>query len=153
MLLARGSASAPLDCSEAREPTILVDTGAHRLALCEAKRVVESYSIRIGSKGVGKRSEGDSKTPLGTYPLDEPRLSAKYGTFIPVGYPTAAQRREGYTGGAVGVHGPDRRIRWAGGWVNAFDTTDGCIGIATDAEMARIAAWVRRARARQILIR
>ncbi len=35
-------------------------------------------------------------------------------------------------------------MRWLGALVNLFDTTDGCVGIATDSEMGAIAEWLRR---------
>lgn len=91
--------------------------------------------------------------PLGAYSLGEPRASVPYGIFVPVDYPTPEQRRAGFTGGAIGVHGPDRRVRWAGVFVNLFDTTDGCVGIATDDEMSRIAAWVRARKVRAIVVK
>lgn len=36
--------------------------------------------------------------------------------------------------------------------MNTFDTTNGCVGIATDEEMERIAAWVRRTHAATIVV-
>ena len=79
-------------------------------------------------------------------------MSAKYGLFIPIGYPTAEQRAQGFTGSAVGIHGPNRGLRWLGKLNNLLDTTDGCIGVATDPEMAVIADWVRQKRATTIVI-
>lgn len=76
-----------------------------------------------------------------------------YGIFVPVGYPTPEQRRAGFTGGAIGVHGPHRRVRWAGVFANLLDTTDGCVGIATDDEISRIAAWVRARKVRTIVVK
>jgi L,D-peptidoglycan transpeptidase YkuD (ErfK/YbiS/YcfS/YnhG family) len=122
---------------------VVVETSRHELTLCEGSRAKESFGVRLARNGVGKRREGDKKTPLGRYALGAPNASSDYGTFVPIGYPTEAQRREGYTGSAVGVHGPDRRIKWAGALANAFDTTDGCVGIATDEEMNRLATWLR----------
>ncbi len=97
--------------------------------------------------------EGDGKTPLGTYGLGAPRPSQDYGMFIPVEYPTRGQRSQGYTGGSVGVHGPPRSVRWLGSLVNTFDSSDGCIGVATDDEIERISAWVTASHARTIEIR
>jgi murein L,D-transpeptidase YafK len=151
--LTRSDPGAPIDCSAFRANVLVVDTDAHRLSLCESGASVATFSVRLGRHGVGKRREGDGKTPVGRYPLAEPRSSAAYGTFIPIAYPTDAQRRAGYTGSAVGVHGPYRRMLWAGRLANFFDTTDGCVGIATDGEMTRLAAWVRRARAAEIILR
>jgi L,D-peptidoglycan transpeptidase YkuD (ErfK/YbiS/YcfS/YnhG family) len=132
---------------------IVVDTNAHRLTLCDRAQETATFGVRIGSAGAGKSKEGDNKTPLGIYPLGAPRKSQQYGTFIPVGYPTSEQRRRGFTGGDIGVHGPHRLVRWAGSLVNTFDSTSGCVGIATDAEMDRIAAWVKAAGARTIELR
>ena len=103
---------------------------------------MRTFGVRLGKHGVGKRREGDGKVPIGRYPLGAPRHSDKYGLFIPIQYPTPAQRKAGYSGGSVGVHGPHRRVRWLGRLTNLFDTTDGCVGIATDDDMKAIADWV-----------
>jgi murein L,D-transpeptidase YafK len=131
---------------------IWVATSEHRLYACEAKAIVRSYDVRLGRRGTGKTKAGDGKTPLGTYPLGSPRPSKKYGIFIPIGYPTAEQARRGFSGGAVGIHGPLRQVRWLGRAVNWFDTSDGCIGLATDDEMSALSEWVRSRRVRTIVI-
>lgn len=150
-------AASAIDCpsgaSTGAKPILLVETSKHALTLCEAGNSVETFSVRIGKNGTGKTREGDGKTPLGLYGLGEPRPSAAFGTFVPVDYPTADQRSAGYTGGAIGVHGPHRGVRWAGSLVNLFDLTDGCVGIATDAEMDRIADWIRAHQAHAILLK
>lgn len=146
----RARAAGACGSSDAR---IVVETGAHRLLLCEREREVATFSVRLGRGGVGKTAEGDGKTPLGAYPLGEPRRSERYGTFIPIGYPTPDQRRRGFTGGNVGVHGPHRWVRWLGSLVNSFDSSNGCVGLATDGEMTAITAWVRSAHAATIELR
>ncbi|HVH47638.1 MAG TPA: L,D-transpeptidase family protein [Labilithrix sp.] len=149
--LARGTET--VACGGERHAFLLVDVSKHSMALCESGKPANTFRVRLGKHGVGKSREGDGKTPLGWYGLSDSIRSASYGRFIPIGYPTAEQRRLGYTGGAVGVHGPDRRLRWMGALVNVFDTTDGCIGLATDDEMAKVARWVHDRRATAILIR
>jgi hypothetical protein len=134
-------------------PYLLVDTAEHRLLACEGRRLALTFGVRFGTGGVGKTREGDGKVPLGEYPLGQPRPSSKYGTFIAIGYPTPAQQKQGLTGSAVGLHGPDRRLTWLGPVNNWFDTTDGCVGLATDADMNRLAAWVSASRANAILLR
>jgi hypothetical protein len=129
-----------------------VDTAAHTLFLCAGAKEERAFGVRL-SGGTGKTREGDDKVPLGVYPLGAPRRSKSYGTFIPIGYPTPAQQRAGYTGGAVGVHGPDRRVRWLGRMTNLLDTTSGCVGIATDEEMAVIVVWLRKTGAARIELR
>jgi len=133
------------NCGATVGAVIVVDASAHRMALCRAGKVEDSFRVRIGSEGVGKAREGDEKTPLGRYPLGAPTPSRTFHVFIPIGYPTSEQRAQGLTGSAVGIHGPHRRVRWLGPLVNVRDTTDGCVGVATDEEIERVAAWVRGA--------
>ena len=90
---------------------------------------------------------------MGIYALGSPRPSQRYGTFIPIGYPTDEQRKLGYTGSSVGIHGPARWVKGLGVWVNTFDSSDGCVGVALDSEMEIIAAWVREAPAALIELR
>src|SRR5262245_23020442 len=144
----------PADCSAyAGAAMVVVDTGEHTLTLCERGRAAAAHPVRLGHGGVGKTREGDGKTPLGTYLLGPPRPSVAFGTFVPIGYPTEAQRALGSPGSAVGVHGPGRAVTWAGALVSVADTTDGCVGVATDAEMASLVAWLRRENAQTIVIR
>lgn len=132
---------------------IVVDLKAHALILCAADKVVETFGVRLGRGGVGKAREGDGKTPIGTYSLGDPRPSSRFGTFIPIGYPTDEQKSKGLTGSAVGVHGPPRWVKWLGRLVNTFDLSDGCVGVATDVEIEKIATWVRSALAHTIELR
>lgn len=144
---------ANINCPSTTDATVVVDTKQHTLALCHGGTPAELFRVRLGKHGVAKTREGDGKTPLGKYALGAPVPSQRFGTFIPIGYPTLEQRKLGYTGSAVGVHGPLREVRWLGRWVNAIDTTDGCVGIATDAEMKRITDFVVAHGARAIAIR
>jgi murein L,D-transpeptidase YafK len=139
-------------CPHANAALVVVRTTEHRLYACETGSIVRSYDVRLGRHGTGKTRAGDGKTPLGTYPLGAPRASKDYGIFIPIGYPIAQQVRRGLTGGAIGLHGPLHSVRWLGRTVNWFDTSDGCIGIATDDEMSILARWVRTKRPRTIVI-
>jgi len=136
-----GAAGTEQICT-APDARVMVDLGRHMLALCEKGKTVAAFSIRFGRGGIGKTKEGDGKTPVGVYPLGDPRPSSRYGTFIPIGYPTEEQRKQGYTGSAVGVHGPARWVKWLGSLVNTFDSSDGCVGLARDSEIDTIARWV-----------
>lgn len=135
------------------EPYIHVSTARHRLWLCEAGIGKRSYRVRLGKGGIGKKEEGDGKTPLGKYDLDEPRPSEIAGTFIPIKYPTKKQKEQGYTGASVGIHGPYRCWTWFGPFVDMFDNTDGCVRLATDKEMAEITDWLSRTGATTVVIR
>lgn len=141
---------------------LVVDADAQRMTLCDAGRAVDGMRVRLGWNGIDKRAEGDRRTPTGEYGLGDPRPSQSgFGTFIPVAYPTAEQVAQGYTGSAIGVHGPHRLMRpvfgstlvqWA---MQAWrpNSTLGCIAVDTDAEMARVAAFVEAQTAPLIVIR
>jgi len=124
------------------DTAVVVDVHVRSLWLCELGATQAHYPVALGRGGTGKRTRGDRKTPLGSYALGEPRLSDRFGVFIPVSYPTAAQRRRGFTGGEIGIHGPQRRFEWAGSWNTYVDWTDGCIALATLDEAMEVATFV-----------
>jgi murein L,D-transpeptidase YafK len=129
---------------EGRAAAIVVRAADHRLSLCDAGRPTAELPVALGRAGTGKRAAGDNRTPLGTYPLGAPRPSKEFGTFVPVGYPTPDQRRQGLSGGDIGVHGPKRRFAWAGRLNAGVDWTRGCIAVATDEAIALVVRWVKR---------
>jgi murein L,D-transpeptidase YafK len=101
---------------------------------------------------MGKRQEGDERTPSGRYALGPPRASSSFHRFIPVAYPTKEQRGEGRTGGAVGVHGPESRARRLGPLTTWIDWTAGCIAVGSTSEIDAIAEWTVKTAASSILI-
>jgi murein L,D-transpeptidase YafK len=147
LALALPAATAPC---RPHETGVVVEVAAHALTLCDDGRAADRHRVALGSGGVGKRRRGDDKTPLGLYPLGPPRPSQSFGTFVPVGYPTESQRRQGFTGDAVGIHGPPRGLAGAVG--TAIDWTAGCIALGSDAEIEAIAGFIRRRQARTVRI-
>jgi hypothetical protein len=131
---------------ERGETAVVIDTHAHRMHLCDAGAAERTFTVALGMRGAGKERQGDMRTPLGRYGLGPPRLSRNFHIFVPVGYPTPAQARQGYTGNAIGIHGPPR------GWTTLAqlamlvreDWTAGCIAVATDADIEAVAAWIRK---------
>ena len=99
-----------------------------------------------------KTNKGDKKTPIGKYALGKPRPSKKYGTFIPIGYPNAEDKKKGYTGSAIGIHGPKRGFTWARSLNTMFDWTLGCIAVGTDSEVEEISAWIKKYRVEKITL-
>lgn len=130
----------------ARETAVVVDTRAHLMHLCNEGRIDGTFAVALGAKGVGKQRQGDNRTPLGRYGLGPPRASKNFHTFVPVGYPTPAQARLGFTGSAIGIHGPPRGYSTLAelAMLVSQDWTAGCIAVATDAEIETVAAWVRK---------
>jgi L,D-peptidoglycan transpeptidase YkuD (ErfK/YbiS/YcfS/YnhG family) len=134
------------DVCRSDETAVVVDTRAHLLHLCAGGAVERSFTVSLGTNGVGKQHQGDNRTPLGSYPLGPPRASQSFHVFVPVGYPTRAQARLGFTGSAIGIHGPPRDV---GGLAQLAmmvrsDWTAGCIAVATDEEIDAVAAWIRK---------
>ena len=151
VLLSHAAASAgAAACGTTRAAHLVVTAAERRVTLCYQRREVKSFNVRLASNGPGKLRTGDARLPLGTYKLGVPRDSEKYGLFIPIGYPTARQAAAGYTGDAIGVHGPPRATRWLGSLADPFVKTDGCVGLATDDQMRQIAAFVRARHVRTI---
>jgi murein L,D-transpeptidase YafK len=131
---------------------VAVHHSAHELLLCDGGNVVRRFDVRLAKNGMGKSREGDGKVPLGAYPLAGGVVSSRFGKFLLIGYPTTTQRAQGMTGSAVGVHGPAREVRFLGSLINTFDTTDGCVGLAHDHEVAAIDQFVRARNAHTIVI-
>jgi hypothetical protein len=130
---------------------VLVVTASRALWLCADGVPAARFAVAIGRSGVGKRRRGDGRTPLGTYPLGAPRPSERYGTFIPIVYPTPEQAARGFTGAAVGIHGPPRKMDGAEYPVTGVDWTLGCIATGSDAEVGAIADFVRERRPRIVI--
>lgn len=145
LLLTCAHRSPPPACPPAG-PVVLVEAAEHRLVLCDAGAASAAFPVSLGRAGTGKRAEGDRRTPLGAYGLGAPRSSAGYGTFIPIDYPTPEQRRAGFTGGHVGIHGPARAMRWAGRLNTWADWTAGCVALGSDPDVRAVAAFVERQR-------
>ncbi len=123
----------------------MVDTKTHQMHLCAAGKIDRTFAVALGVSGVGKQREGDNRTPLGHYGLGPPRASKGFHIFVPVGYPTREQARMGFTGGAIGIHGPPRGYGTLAQLARLVveDWTAGCIAVATDADIDAVAAWVR----------
>ena len=138
------AAPTPAVCGS-RETAVVIDTRTHEMHLCDAGKIDRTFAVALGTRGVGKQREGDWRTPLGSYGLGPPRASKDFHVFVPVGYPTRAQARMGFTGGAIGIHGPPRGYGSLSelAMLVARDWTAGCIAVATDADIDAVAAWVR----------
>jgi len=67
-------------------------------------------------------------------------------------YPTVAQRHRGFTGGAIGVHGPHPAFRWLGRATVWADWTLGCVAVGTNSDIEVVTSWVRRYRVSKIAI-
>jgi murein L,D-transpeptidase YafK len=93
---------------------IVVDTSKSTLYLFEnvkgEPRYVADFYISVGKKGADKVSEGDKRTPLGVYyindKLTKDKLTDFYGPVaFPLSYPNEWDRRQGRDGHGIWLHG------------------------------------------------
>ncbi len=122
---------------------VAVDTSRARLYVIEnqsgSPRIVGDHYVSIGSRGTGKRTEGDQRTPLGIYSitshLDGGQLGDFYGAgALPLNYPNDLDRQLGRTGANIWIHGTP-----TGQYARAPLATNGCIVMSND-DLAR---WLR----------
>ena len=132
----------PLDKTCLLENGIVVHGSARQLLVCEKKRPIYRFKIALGTNGLGKQKTGDRKTPIGLYILGQPRKSNKFGMFIPIQYPTLAQRMSGFTGTHVGIHGPHWQFRSKTELNTSRDWTQGCIALGSDQYIRTISQWI-----------
>jgi len=89
----------------------------------------DEQRMSIGQNGVGKRTSGDRRTPLGifyiTEELDTRNIHEKYGPVaFPLDYPTAWDALNGRTGSGIWIHGVA-----PGSGLRPVRDTDGCIAL------------------------
>jgi hypothetical protein len=122
---------------------LIADTATQILYLCKNGKSVRDFDFAKGWGGTGKRQEGDERTPLGVYSIKAPQKSASgFHKFIHIGYPTSFQKKEGYTGSNVGIHGPSRWARCLGRLNTYFNWTNGCLAVASDRDMDEVSRFV-----------
>ncbi len=131
---------------------VQVDTRTRVLCLCQEGDEVAHYRVALGRGGVNKRAEGDGRTPLGRYSLTPARPSTRYHRFLAVGYPTVEQIKKGFTGSAIGVHGPHIAFAWLGHATVWPNWTLGCIALSTRSEVEQVSSWIAAHDVREIVI-
>lgn len=103
--------------SEKQSHVLFVDTARSRLYVYEKTaadglRYVADYYVTIGKNGIGKRDQGDKRTPIGVYfasrKLNRP-LPDLYGdAAYPLNYPNEVDSYEHKTGSGIWIHGTPR---------------------------------------------
>lgn len=116
---------------------LVVDASKARLYVYENNSrsfsLADDFYVTIGKAGMGKRQEGDFRTPVGVYfvtgfvPGEE--LPDRYGPgAFPIDYPNTIDRRRSRTGYGIWLHGTEKenynRIPLA---------SDGCVTMSNDA--------------------
>jgi murein L,D-transpeptidase YafK len=135
-----------LALSSRNRHAIAIDASRSRLYLFENKAsgltLIGDYYISIGKSGYDKKTEGDSRTPLGVYfitgSLDPRSLKDYYGSgALPINYPNELDNRRGKTGSGIWLHGTP-----ANQFSRPPQASDGCVVLANP-DLAKIIRTVQ----------
>lgn len=94
--------------------------------------LVRNYYMSVGSSGYGKQVEGDNKTPIGVYAVNQYIPGAKlpdlYGKgAFPVDYPNVVDRYRNRTGYGIWLHGTPSDTYARAPWAS-----EGCFVLSND---------------------
>ncbi len=124
---------------------IAVDVSRSRLYLFEntasGARLLTDFYVSVGKAGVEKFAEGDLRTPLGVYylnnSLDPKGLKDLYGAgALTLNYPNPLDTRRGKSGSGIWLHGTPQTQ-----FSRAPKSTDGCI-VVSNPDFLKIASLV-----------
>jgi len=113
---------------------LVVDVAAYRMYLVENRpggaRATRDYYVSIGKGGGNKRFEGDERTPIGVYHVNEylpgKTLPDEYGVgAYPISYPNEWDRRLGRTGSGIWIHGTE-----SANYSRAPKSSRGCVTLS-----------------------
>lgn len=118
---------------------LIMELSRSRLYLINHNPTAEQATILLetfasqGSNGSPKQREGDNRTPVGVYAIDQflpdSSLEDFYGEgALPMDYPNAWDRLQGRTGSGIWVHGVPRSL-----YSRPPLSSNGCIAIANPA--------------------
>ncbi|MCA1925403.1 MAG: L,D-transpeptidase family protein [Thiobacillus sp.] len=125
---------------------LVVDASRSRLYVYENRaglpvRVADFY-VTIGKAGIGKRKEGDNRTPVGIYTVNgykSPReLSDFYGSGAwTLNYPNEWDQRQGRTGHGIWIHGSPSDT-----YSRVPRASEGCVVLAND-DLVRLGSYIQ----------
>jgi len=138
--IAGAGRSGPAALAPLRVDRIVVRKSARRMTLIYRDRAVRTYSIALGFAPRGRKTtEGDGRTPEGTYRIDARNPKSSFHRSLRISYPNAedraqARRRGVSPGGRIFIHGQPNRLGAAGEVVALpGDWTLGCIAVSNRA--------------------
>jgi murein L,D-transpeptidase YafK len=135
-----------LQMAPGQKYALLADASRSRIYVFEnvngEPRLINDYYLSVGKNGVGKRNEGDKRSPLGVYTLNnelpKKQLTPFYGAgAFPLNYPNEWDALQGNEGHGIWLHGvpPDTYSR-------APKTSEGCL-VVTNPDWQELARYIR----------
>ena len=122
---------------------ILINKSERKLILFKGNQVLRSMDVALGLLPKGRKiTEGDFKTPEGTYRLTERNSASDFFLSIRISYPDAndirhAKLRGLPAGGQIMIHGQPNDPRYSEEYYQSTDWTNGCIA-GSNADMVDI---------------
>ncbi len=115
---------------------IVVEKEKRKLHLIKAEEIFRTFDIVLGIAPIGdKESEGDFKTPEGTYKLDTRNPNSDFFLSIPISYPNSGDRHQARAkgvspGGQIMIHGQPNTPTYSVAYYRNQDWTNGCIAVS-----------------------
>ncbi len=115
---------------------IVIDKTERKLHLMKDGEAFRTFDIALGIRPTGdKESEGDFRTPEGSYRLDTRNPNSDYFLSIHISYPnrqdTQQARAKGLPpGGAIMIHGQPNTPTRSEAYYRTQDWTNGCIAVS-----------------------
>ncbi|MBZ5507248.1 MAG: L,D-transpeptidase family protein [Acidobacteriia bacterium] len=136
-----------LPCARAtnipRADKIVIVKSTRTMTLLSGDTILKTYKVALGTVPAGpKRTEGDHRTPEGSYTIDAKNPQSQFHLSLHISYPSAADRQRAASlgarpGGAIMIHGLAKPFAYLGPLHRQTDWTDGCIAV-TNAEIEEI---------------
>ncbi|MBN2654998.1 MAG: L,D-transpeptidase family protein [Nitrospirae bacterium] len=115
---------------------VIVIKNKRVMLLMQNSSIIRTYKISLGKKPAGhKQTEGDKRTPEGSYVLDYRKNDSKYYKAIHVSYPNENDLRNARStgrspGGQIMIHGLPKGYADVDRMHRIVDWTDGCIAVS-----------------------
>ena len=115
---------------------VLIKKSERKLFLMKKDKILKSMDISLGLVPTGdKQSEGDFRTPEGSYKLTERNAASDFFLSIMISYPNGAdhseaERRGLLPGGQIMIHGQPNNPSHSSDYYRWTDWTDGCVAVS-----------------------
>lgn len=115
---------------------VVIEKAERKLHLMKDGEAFRTFDIALGIRPLGdKESEGDFRTPEGSYLLDARNPNSDYFLSIHISYPnredTRLARAKGLSpGGAIMIHGQPNIPTRSEAYYQTQDWTNGCIAVS-----------------------
>ncbi len=134
----------PANASESEfADRVLINKSERKLILFKGNKVLKSMDVALGLLPKGRKiTEGDFKTPEGTYRLSDRNSASEFFLSIRISYPDSddirhAKLRGLPAGGQIMIHGQPNDPRYSEEYYQSTDWTNGCIAVS-NADMVDI---------------